>query len=34
VQKDFHILNRKYSRSDYFREVARLRQLLAIPAEQ
>jgi hypothetical protein len=32
VKKDFHILNRKYSRSDYFREVARLRKELGIPA--
>jgi hypothetical protein len=29
---DFHILNKKYSRADYFREVARLRQLLGIAA--
>ena len=32
VKKDFHILNRKYSRSDYFREMARLRKELGIPA--
>jgi hypothetical protein len=33
VKQDFHILNRKYSRADYFREVARLRELLAIRAD-
>jgi len=32
VKQDFHILNKKYSRADYFREVARLRGLLGIPA--
>ena len=32
VKQDFHILNKKYSRSDYFREVAKLRQALALPA--
>ena len=32
VKKDFHILNKKYSRSDYFREVAKLRQALGLPA--
>jgi hypothetical protein len=32
VKKDFHILNKKYSRSDYFREVARLRKELALAA--
>jgi hypothetical protein len=31
VRKDFHILNRKYSRSDYFREVANLRAELDLP---
>jgi hypothetical protein len=30
---DFHILNRKYSRSDYFRTVAALRAALGLPAE-
>ena len=32
VKKDFHILNKKYSRSDYFREVARLRKELGLEA--
>jgi hypothetical protein len=32
VQKDFHILNKKYSRSDYFRLVAQLREALELPA--
>jgi hypothetical protein len=32
VKKDFHILNKKYSRTDYFREVARLRKELDLPA--
>jgi hypothetical protein len=32
VQKDFHILNKKYSRSEYFRIVAELRETLALPA--
>jgi hypothetical protein len=32
VKQDFHILNRKYSRADYFREVKRLRDALGIPA--
>jgi hypothetical protein len=32
VKQDFHILNKKYSRSDYFREVAKLRQALGIAA--
>jgi hypothetical protein len=31
VKQDFHILNRKYSRSDYFREMAKLRKELGIP---
>ncbi len=32
VKKDFQILNKKYSRSDYFRIVAKLRVELGIPA--
>ena len=32
IKQDFHILNKKYSRSDYFREVAKLRQALGIAA--
>lgn len=32
VKQDFHILNKKYTRSDYFREVAKLRQALGIAA--
>lgn len=31
VKKDFHILNRKYSRSEYFKEMANLRAELALP---
>jgi hypothetical protein len=34
VKKDFHILNKKYSRGDYFREVAKLRKALGIPAKE
>ena len=30
VKKDFHILNKKYSRADYFRLVAQLREELAL----
>jgi hypothetical protein len=30
VKQDFHILNQRYSRADYFREVARLRPLLGL----
>lgn len=32
VKKDFHILNKKYSRADYFREIARLREALGLAA--
>jgi hypothetical protein len=32
VKQDFHILNKKYSRADYFRQVARLREELGIAA--
>jgi hypothetical protein len=32
ARTDFHILNRKYSRADYFREVAALREALGLPA--
>jgi hypothetical protein len=32
VKKDFHILNKKYSRADYFREIARLRDVLGLAA--
>ena len=31
-KSDFHILNKKYSRSEYFREVAALREALGLPA--
>jgi hypothetical protein len=34
VQKDFHILNKKYSRSDYFRIVKQLRESLKLPAHE
>jgi hypothetical protein len=32
AKQDFHILNKKYSRSEYFRIVAKLRQELGIAA--
>lgn len=31
VKQDFHILNKKYSRSEYFRQVAKLRAGLGLP---
>jgi hypothetical protein len=32
VKQDFHILNKKYSRSEYFKQVAKLRVALGLPA--
>ena len=32
AKQDFHILNKKYSRSEYFKQVAKLRVALGLPA--